>query len=477
LPIKSSEIAQAAPSEQGEQQMFFKRLKASGLGQNSYLLGCGEGLAVVIDPRRDIDEYLDLAQENDLSIAYILETHRQEDFEFGSRTLAAMTGARIVTGTHELFGHSDIKLADEKELTVGTTRIVALETPGHTPESMSYAVYPKDTKNKCWGVFTGDALFVSETGRTDLPDPEKTDENAGILYDSIYKKIAPLGDQTLLFPAHGSGSACGGNISRRDDSTLGIEKETNLVFKISRMEFVDHKVAEKLPRPPYFSHMERVNLTGGRPPGLPADFRVLQPKEFQKKMKDGIVIDCRSPDAFAGAHIPLSYNIWLKGVAAFGGWVADETTVIFLVVDESDHIHEAVTSLSRIGIDRIEGVLSGGVEAWREQGLPIYGLGTISAQECASWMQDRQVNVLDVRDDNEWAKKRIPGALHTYVGYLEGSIPQLPKDSELVVHCSVGHRAGLAASILERNGFTKVYNMLGGLCAWEALGLPLEKPE
>jgi hydroxyacylglutathione hydrolase len=167
----------------------------------------------------------------------------------------------------------------------------------------------------------------------------------------------------------------------------------------------------------------------------------------------------------------------LKGVAAFGGWVADETTVIFLVVDESDHIHEAVTSLSRIGIDRIEGVLSGGVEAWREQGLPIYGLGTISAQECASWMQDRQVNVLDVRDDNEWAKKRITGALHTYVGYLEGSIPQLPKDSELVVHCSVGHRAGLAASILERNGFTKVYNMLGGLCAWEALGLPLEKPE
>lgn len=455
--------------------MFFKRLKASGLGQNSYILGCGEGLAVVFDPRRDIDEYLKLAQENDLSIAYILETHRQEDFEFGSRTLAAMTGARIVTGAHELFGHSDIKLADEKELKVGTTRIVALETPGHTPESVTYAVYPKDTKDKCWGVFTGDALFVSETGRTDLTDPEKADENAGILYDSIHKKIAPLGDQTLLFPAHGSGSACGGNISKRDDSTLGIEKETNLVFKVSRMEFVDHKVSEKLPRPPYFSHMERVNLMGGRPPGLPADFRVLQPEEFQKRTKDGIVIDCRSPDAFAGAHIPLSYNIWLKGLAAFGGWVADENTIIFLVVDESDHIHEAVTSLARIGIDRIEGVLSGGVEAWREQGLPIYGLGTISAQECANWMQERQVNVLDVRDDNEWSKKHIPGALHTYVGYLEESIPPLPKDSELVVHCSVGHRAGLAASILERNGFSKVYNMLGGICAWEALGLPLEK--
>ncbi|SCX80399.1 rhodanese-like domain-containing protein [Nitrosospira sp. Nsp13] len=455
--------------------MFFKRMKASGLGQNSYLLGCGEGLAVVVDPRRDIDEYLELARRNDLSIAYILETHRQEDFEFGSRTLAAMTGARIVTGTHELFGHSDVKLADEKELKAGTTRIVALATPGHTPESVSYAVYPQDTKDKCWGVFTGDALFVSETGRTDLPDPDQTGENAGILYDSIHQKIAPLGDQTLLFPAHGSGSACGGNISKRDDSTLGIEKETNLVFKVSRMEFVDHKVAEKLPRPPYFSHMERVNLMGGRPPGLSAEFRVFQPGEFREKMKDTIVIDCRSPDAFAAAHIPLSYNIWLKGLPAFGGWVADEHTTILLVLDEPGHIQEAVTSLSRIGIDRVEGMLAGGVEAWREQGLPIYGLGTISAEECANWIQDRKTNVLDVRDDNEWAKEHIPGALHTFVGHLEDSIPQLPKDSELVVHCSVGHRAGLAASILERNGFSKVYNMLGGLCAWKALDLPLEK--
>ncbi|KIO48127.1 rhodanese-like domain-containing protein [Nitrosospira sp. NpAV] len=454
--------------------MFFRRLKALGLGQNSYVLGCGEGLAVVIDPRRDIDEYLELAQKNDLSIAYIFETHRQEDFEFGSRTLAAMTGARIVTGTHELFGHSDVKLADKKEFQVGTTRFVALETPGHTPESVTYAVYPQDTKDKCWGVFTGDALFVSETGRTDLPDPDKTGENAGILYDSIHRKIAPLGDQTLLFPAHGSGSACGGNISKRDDSTLGIEKETNLVFKVSRMEFVDHKMAEKLPRPPYFSHMERVNLMGGRPPGLSAEFRVLQPKEFQEKMKDAIVIDCRSPDAFAAAHIPLSYNIWLGGLPAFGGWIADESTTILLVLDEPGHIQEAVTSLSRIGIDRVEGMLAGGVEAWRERGLPIYGLGTISAEECANWMQDRKTNVLDVRDDGEWIKKHIPGALHTFVGYLEDNIPQLPKDSELVVHCSVGHRAGLAASILERNGFTRIYNMLGGLCAWEGRDLPLE---
>jgi hydroxyacylglutathione hydrolase len=456
--------------------VFFKRLKASGLGQNSYMLGCGEGIAVVIDPRRDVDEYLELAQNNGLTITYIFETHRQEDFEFGSRTLADVTGAQIVTGRHELFGQSDIKLENGEELKAGTSRFVALETPGHTPESMTYAAYPKDIGATCWGIFTGDTLFVSATGRTDLSDPEKTRENAGLLYDSIHEKIAPLGDETLIFPAHGAGSACGGNISDRDDSTLGIEKETNLVFKVSRDEFMDHKVAEKLPRPPYFSHMEKVNLQGGRPrPGK--GVRMLQPHEFQERMKEGVMIDCRPPDAFAGSHIPESYNIWLQGLPAFTGWVADENSAIFLVVDEPRHIHEAVTSLARIGFDRVEGVLAGGIEAWRNQGLASDRLGTTSAQECAERMQKGGIRVLDVRDDYEREEKRIPRSLHVYVGYLEEKIPPLPKDDELVVHCSVGHRGGLAASILKRSGFNNVYNLLGGIKAWEALNLPLEKPD
>lgn len=455
--------------------MFFKRLKASGLGQNSYMLGCGEGLAVVVDPRRDVEEYLELAQNNGLSITHIFETHRQEDFEFGSRALADATGAHIVTGKHELFGQSDIKLENGQELKAGTSRFVALETPGHTPESITYATYPEDLSATCWGIFTGGTLFVSDTGRTDLSDPAKTRENAGLLYDSIHEKIAPLGDQTLIFPAHGAGSACGGSISDRDDSTLGIEKETNLVFKTSREAFMDHKVAEKLPRPPYFSHMEKVNLQGGRPRPR-SDVRVLQPREFHERMKEGIVIDCRSPDAFAGAYIPLSYNVWLQGLPAFAGWVADENTPIFLVVEEPRHIYEAVTSLARIGLDRVEGVLAGGIEAWRNQGLAFDRLGTTSAQECAGRMQKDRISVLDVRDDHEREQKRIPGSLHIYVGDLEEKIPPLPKEDELVVHCSVGHRGGLAASILRRSGFMNVYNLLGGLKAWEALHLPLEKP-
>ena len=178
--------------------MFFQRVKTKGLGHNAYVLGCGEGLAVVVDPRRDVDDYVALTRQNNISIAYVLETNRQEDFEFGSRSLAEQPGAKIVTGTHELFGASDIQLADEEEFKVGTTRFVALATLGHTPENMCYAVYPKGAGEKCWAVFTGAALFVGETGRTDLPDPDKTGENAGILDDAMYRKITPLGDKRCV---------------------------------------------------------------------------------------------------------------------------------------------------------------------------------------------------------------------------------------------------------------------------------------
>ena len=457
--------------------MFFQRLKTPGLGQNSYVLECGDGLAVVIDPRRDVDDYLHLARGNDLSIAYVLETHRQEDFEFGSRTLAQMTGARIVGGNHPLFGETDVKLEDNEELKVGTTRFVALATPGHTPESLSYAVYVEDAGGKCWGVFTGDALFVGDTGRTDLPDPDKTGENAGILYDSIHRKIAPLGDHTLLYPAHGAGSACGGNISERDDSTLGIEKGTNPVFTKSRRDFVAHKLTERMARPPYFRHMEEVNLLPGRPLMWPSAFQILQPGEFQHRMKEGLVIDTRSPEAFAAAHIPGAYNIWLDGVPAFGGWVADENTRIFLVADGLAAMELAVMSLARIGIDTVAGILANSMEGWRDAGLPIESIATTSAPETANWMQQGGVHVLDVRDEYEWNEKHIPGAVHRYVGHLADNPPPLPRDAEIVVHCNVGNRSGVAASLLKRSGFTRIHNMLGGIAAWEKLGLPLEKSD
>jgi hydroxyacylglutathione hydrolase len=454
--------------------MYFERVKTPGLGHNAYVLGCGEGLAVVIDPRRDVEEYLCLAREEGLSIAYVLETHRQEDFEFGSRALAEATGAEIVGGCHPLFGEIDVKLEDGQELKVGKTRFVALATPGHTPESMSYAVYAEDSGEKCWGVFTGDALFVGDTGRTDLTDPDRTGENAGILYDAIHRKIGPLGDQALLFPAHGAGSACGANISERDDSTIGIERETNDVFTKSRSEFVADKEALHMARPPYFRHMEEVNLLPGRPLEEPPASRMLPPREFQRRMKEGLVIDTRPPAAFAGAHIPGAYNIWLDGVPAYGGWVANKDTRVFLVAEGREAMEQAAVSLARIGIDTVAGILATGMEGWRDEGLPLESLGTTTAAEASQWMQEGRVRVLDVRDQYEWDEKHIPGAVRRYVGHLEDDLPQWPKDADIVVHCNVGHRSGLAASILKRSGFTRIHNMLGGITAWEKLGLPLE---
>jgi hydroxyacylglutathione hydrolase len=454
--------------------MFFQRVKTPGLGHNAYLLGCGEGLAVIVDPRRDVAEYLELARTNGLSVAYSFETHRQEDFESGSASLAELSGAKIIGGTDHLFGRVDVALSDGEHLTVGSTRFVALATPGHTPESMSYAVYPKDSGGKCWGVFTGDALFVGDTGRTDLSAPEKTADNAGILYDSVHAKLSPLGDHTLIFPAHGAGSACGANISERDDTTLGLERATNAVFTKRRAQFIEHKVQEKLPRPPYFSHMEAVNLEAGRPLALPKGARVLVPKEFDRLSKDALVIDTRSPESFAGAHIKGSYNIWLAGLPSFGGWIANRRSTILLVVEQAEQAPAAIASLARIGIDGVEGVLVKGVETWREQGLPIETFGTTSAAETARTMQEGPVYVLDVRDDMEWEEKHIPGAHHRFVGYLEDQLPQVAHDQKIVVHCSVGHRSGLAASILRRHGFCNVHNMLGGLKTWNNLGLPLE---
>lgn len=453
--------------------MFFQRVKTKGLGHNAYVLGCGGGLAVVVDPRRDVDEYVRIARENKLQIAYVLETHRQEDFEFGSRSLADLTGARIVAGTHALSGAADIRLADAEELKVGGTRLVALATPGHTPESMSYAVYPGDTGDTCWAVFTGDTLFVGDTGRTDLSDPALTAENAGLLHDSVHTRLAPLGPQALLLPAHGAGSACGGNISDRDDSTLGIEQATNPVFTLTRADFAARKAAEHLPRPPYFRHMEQVNLGGGRPVPAPSHELVLNPEQFNIRCKDGILIDTRGPDAFAGGHIPGAYNIWLNGLSTFGGWIADEHSALYLVVEQPAKAAAAVAALARIGIDGVAGILAEGVEAWRDAGLPIDSFATTSAREVARWMAQGPLHILDVRDDMEWEQSHIPGAHHTYVGFLNDQLPQVRKDHRIVVHCSVGHRSGLATSILRRHKFTDVFNMLGGLTAWKKLNLPL----
>ena len=458
--------------------MFFQRIKTPGLGHNAYLLGDKQE-AVLVDPRRDVEEYLTLARENDLIIKYVIETHRQEDFVIGSKEVAEKTGAKIVSLDHALFGHSDIRLKDGETLTAGSLTFKALHTPGHTPESASYAVFLKDIPERAWGVFTGDALFIGETGRTDLTDPKKTREHAGALFDAVHAKIAPLGDQTLLWPAHGSGSVCGGNIAERDESTLGLERAYNPVFTKSRAAFIEAKLRERIPRPPYFSLMERLNLKGGIPVAKKPDgIAMLPAKKFASEIKQGIVLDAREPEAFAGGHIPGSYNVWLEGLAIFGGWLANQTTPVYLVLDSMDQLETAVLSLSRLGVDNIQGVLAGGFSAWRDAGQPLAYSGTVSPHELSEARE--KFVVLDVRDDMEFEDEgHIADARHLYVGYVDEHLGRIKDDLDrkatVAVVCSVGHRAGLAASILRRNGYQNVKNLLGGMTAWTKLELPTAK--
>ena len=455
--------------------MMFETFKTPGLAHNAYLIAHKKE-GILIDPRRDIDDYISHAQKNGVAIKYVLETHRQEDFILGSKAVKELLGAKIVGGDHEIFKHCDMKLSDGEEFQVENFRIKVLHTPGHTPESVSYAFYQKD-KKECWAVFTGDALFVGDAGRTDLPDVDKTEENAGLLYDMIQEKILPLGPQTLLYPAHGAGSVCGGNIADFDESTLGFEMTYNPAFTMGRDEFIEHKAHERIPRPPYFSLMEDINLKGGEALSRPvAGVNVLTPEEFQKATQNGIIIDTRLPEAFAGAHIENSYSVWLGGLPVFGGYLMERDTPVYLVLEKESDLEAAYLHLTRIGMDNIKGVLTKNFESWRNAGLSFETSGTISPREVNDNLD--KYYILDVREISEFEDEgHIPGAHHCFVGDLGKFIQKESFDKPIVVTCSVGHRAGLAVSILLKAGLKNVSNMLGGMTAWEKLKYPMNKKE
>ena len=454
--------------------MFFQRIKTAGVAHNAYLLG-SNGIGVIIDPRRDVDEYFELARKNKLEIKYVLETHRQEDFVLGSDHIRRLTGAKIVSGKHPYSAHSDISLAEGESLEIGELKCRCLYTPGHTPESVSYAIYMKDNQDAAWAVFTGDALFIGDAGRTDLPDTDKTAENAAILFESIQNKILPLGDHTLLYPAHGSGSVCGGNIADYDESTLGFERGYNPAFVQSKEQFIKNKLRERIPRPPYFRLMEKLNLKGGIALSKnPETIAILSPQDFARESGKGIVIDTRIPEAFGGGHIPGAYSIWLDGLPVFGGWIADDTVPIYLVLERPDDLKKAFLHLQRIGVDNISGVLAGGFEGWRDAGLHIQMSGTLSVHSQS--LETTHMTMVDVRDITEYEESHIRGAKHAYVGFLpelKNIDHELDPQKPVAVMCSVGHRASLAVSILLRAGFKNVFNLLGGITAWKQLEKPL----
>jgi len=448
--------------------MFLEKIRSEGLAHLSYLIGDGNR-AAVIDPRRDIDVYVETARRNGARITHVFETHRNEDYVIGSIELARKTGAEIYHGSQLDFKFGN-PVAGGDTFTLGDLKLNILHTPGHTDESISIALYDTGFGDRPAAVFTGDVLFIGQVGRTDFY-PDRARKVAGLQYDSIFNTLLPLGDQTILFPAHGSGSICGSGMASREFSTLGYERQFNPALqKDSRQAFIDAKIDEITYQPPYFRQMEKYNLEG--PPlldSLPAPRPFSADAFAEIADRKALVVDLRSPEAFSGAYIPGSYAIPLGMLPGFAGWFFDYDKELALVVNSYDEARTAIRYLVRLGYDRVAGYLDGSLEGWEITGRKYGQITSVYAGEIQDRMR-KGYALLDVREIDEWNAGHLEGATNIYVGELPGRLAEVPKDRPVITFCGSGRRAIIAASILRQNGFEQVENCLGSMAACKNVG-------
>lgn len=446
--------------------MFLKRITSEGLAHHSYFIGINDQ-AIVIDPKRDIDTYMDLATHQGCKITKVVETHRNEDYAIGSTALQQFTGAEILHGQGLDFDYGTTA-SDGDGFGIGKYHFQILTTPGHTPESLTLTVADKNFSEKPVFAFVGDSLFVGDTGRTDLWGEKG--EAAAALHDSLFGKIIPLGDHVIMLPAHGGGSVCGAGIADRNESTIGYERQFNPKLScVDKTAFVAMKANETHVQAPYFKRMEEWNQQGNAPiHRVPPPVNPLTLDEFGERIKNNAeVMDLRMPEAFASSHIPFSLNVWRDGIAAYFGWVAPYDKECLLVLPENADVDQITRVLYRIGYDNIGGYLKGGFGSWQNTGKEISNLQTVDSQQVKQLLKKKNTHMIDVRQPDEWEKGTIEGALKIFVGDLPAKAKTLNKEDSYICMCAVGHRGGLAASILAKQGFQNVYNYLGGYKAWK----------
>ncbi|UPQ82688.1 rhodanese-like domain-containing protein [Pseudomonas knackmussii] len=460
--------------------LVFEPFYTDGLAQISYLIGDSKAaVAAVIDPRRDIDIYLQMAKARGLRIAYAIETHIHADFVSGAQALAKRTGAQIIGGRADNYEFELRQVSGGETIELGQATLQVMHTPGHTPEHISLQLFDAQQGDQPIALFTGDTLFNLDVGRPDLLGEGSERKLAGALYHTLFDHYLPLGDRIEIYPCHGAGSACGKSIGDRRHSTLGSERLFNPALREQRSEdaFIDWLLAD-MPEPPrHYARLKQLNVRSAvqmegaslPPPLAPSEFETLAARGMQ-------VVDVRSILAFGGGHVPGAINIALRNeFVNWAGWMLDDARPILLVGESADDVHQAVTQLYRIGLDDIRGYLRNGMTDWQNAALPLNRLQEWTVHELNARREAPDVQVLDVRSPQEVAAGRVPGARHIFVAHLADRLNELDPDKTTATYCGSGYRASIAASILKKAGFRDVANVPGSWMAWKAANLPVQK--
>lgn len=465
--------------------LFYQRF-IPGLAIASYLVGDEKtGEAAVIDPTRDIDEFMAFAADNGLHVRHIFETHVHADFVCGSRELKARLNEEPSIHCSGYGGddwtqpYADHYVKEGDSVEMGEVRFGFQHTPGHTPEHLSITLFDTSRSQETpWLVFTGDFLFVGDVGRPDLLGEEAKKELAHALYKSVFERLDELPDMAEIYPAHGAGSLCGKAIGSRRSSTVGFERRYNPSLEHKpEPEWVADLLDEMPLSPPYFKRMKQVNRDGPAilGPERPGRKRWDAQRLHERVCEDCLIVDVRSKESFAGAHIPDSINIpFGQNLPTWAGWVLPYDRPILLVLDDPSQAESVVTHLVRVGFDEVQGYLEGGIGSWETSGFPLSTLSTISVHELDSLRsREKPLTVLDVRTEKEWNDGHIDGAVHIHGGTLQQRVAELPREEPVAVVCGSGYRASIASSFLKREGFQNVTNVIGGMSAWKAAGLPV----
>ena len=461
--------------------MILHQFYLNCLAHASYLVGDERSrIAAVVDPQRDIEQYLEFANSHDLRIAHVLLTHLHADFIAGHLELRDRVGATIYLGAAAKAEYAFRPLADGDRIDFGAVRLQALETPGHTPESISILIFDRDRSDtEPYAVLTGDTLFVGDVGRPDLRVALgwSAADLGGMLYESLTNKLLPLPDASLVYPAHGAGSLCGKAISKETVSTIGEQRRVNYALQpMTKNAFVELVTADQPDAPPYFTYDAVLN-SKERPTLDETLARELNPMTLDQVLAlqevGGQLLDTRDPAEFAAAHLRGSINIGLVGqYATWAGTILSREQPIAIIADPGRESESAVR-LGRIGFDHVVGFLKDGLQSIGSRADLMGTTERVSAPVAAERVAHGEAILVDVRAPGEREQKRVAGSVALPLNHLVDRAAELPRERPLLIHCAGGYRSSIAASLLQRLGFTEVGEMAGGMAAWEAAKLPI----